>query len=247
MDVQTLRDLLMEIGTEQYNEAKDERRTVTISGKIWVLTGRIQEVIGVWGVNDGNRITNLATSGAHDGKAITLDVVQPAGTEVLAAYISKEGLNDVTAQIVIDWGHEEVLGELQDPDLNLFTPTTQIERLARVYWQMIVMYNAYLMLNNVNFVQSDGNISLFSYAQMSKLWGEGMSTDALFMRLDNKIGRVQKTLMLLTTSADVYVGPSYLDVWKDEDMLSDWLSDVHRAHSRYTNYELETIIVSVGV
>jgi len=238
MDVQTLRDLLMEIGTEQFNESIDERRSVTVSGKVYVIFGRIVDVIGVWDVDDGDRTINLASTGNHDKKSITLDVSRPAGTEVLVSYVDKDGLNDKTAQTVIDWAYSEVLADIQDFELDLYDPSNPLETIMRTYWQMLTLYNAYLLMNNVNFIQSDGNISLFNYQQMSKLWGEGMSTDALFQRLLERIERVRRTAFNLSHDADVAVNPPWMDVWKDPDMLTDWIHDIHDAHSRYSWTEL---------
>jgi hypothetical protein len=220
----------MEIGTEQFQESTDELRTVTSSGRIYVQFGRIVEVIGVWLKTDISRTTNLAINGSHDKISVKLDVIQPAGTEVLVSYVSRDGLNDETAETVIEWGLSEVLAEIQNFGLDLYSPKTPLERLARVYWQMLSLYNAYLLMNNVNFIQSDGNISLFNYSQMSKLWGEGMGTEALFKQLRERLEVVRRGVFILSTTSDIYAGPQFEVYWRDENILKDWVYNVDSAH-----------------
>ena len=97
----------------------------------------------------------------------------------------------------------------------------------RVYWQLLTLANAYLNMNNVNFIQSDANISLFNFQTMSKLWGEGMSTDALFNRLFQRIEQLRRKLIMYTTESSVYESPEGVDWWKDSSMFSDWLADTY--------------------
>jgi hypothetical protein len=235
MDVDTLRELLMEIGTEQWNESTDERRTVTTSNKVYVHFGRIVDVIGVWLAGDVQRENNLALSGSHNKVSIDLDVTHPAGTEVLVSYISRDGLNDKTAQIVIDWAEVEVMADLHDFDLDLHVPKNPLERAARVYWDMLTLFNTYLVMNGINFIQSDGNISLFSYQQMSKIWGEGMSTEALFIQLRQRIEMVRRSCFKLSHEADYSASPDYYDAWNDRSMIRDWFMDMHTAYQRNPN------------
>jgi len=224
MDVPLLRSLLMEIGTQQFNLVREERRFVTAKKLVWTLFPNIVDVIGVFHLADKTKITNLAPSGAHDDNTITIEGSANAGDEVVCDYVVAEGLNDATAQTVIDWAKFEVIGELNDSSLDIVNGTSDIEQLARVYWQLNSMLYAYLMLNNVNFVQSDANIALFNFQTMSKLWGEGMSTDALFQRLMLKIDKTQRTLMMMTTDSDVFDDTTFTPFWRDENMFRDWLA-----------------------
>jgi hypothetical protein len=224
MDVPLLRSLLMEIGTQQYNLIRDERRILTANKLVWTLFPQVVDVIGVYHVADTAKATNLAPSGAHDENTITVEGSANAGDELVCDYVVSEGLNDSTAQTVIDWAKYEVVGELNDSSYDIVNGTSDIERLGKVYWHLMAMFNAYLMLNNVNFVQSDANMALFNFQTMSKLWGEGMSTDALFGRLHMKIKDVQRTLHLMTTDSDVYTDVAGTPYWRDDNMFKDWLA-----------------------
>ncbi len=235
MDVPLLRSLLMEIGQQQYNVITDERRPVTANKKVWTLFGRIQDVIGTYHVTDPDKTTNLSPSGAHDDVTITIEGAANAGDIVVCEYVVADGLNDAAAQTVIDWAKYEIVGELNDSDLDIVNGTSDIELLAKVYWQMTTLLNAYLLLNNVNFIQSDANMALFNFQTMSKLWGEGMSTDALFGRLMSKIAMVQRTLMIMTTDSDVFEDTTFTPFWRDENMFKDWLAqDLDAKPAKFT-------------
>ncbi|KKN51948.1 hypothetical protein LCGC14_0617850 [marine sediment metagenome] len=234
MDVTTLRNLLLEIGSKQYHQIIDERRLVGKDDSIKTLFQRIQEVIGVWLATDYDKSgTDYSISGGNDGETIYLGASLPAGTEIVTSYIVADGLTDLGAQRMIDWARWEVLGEIQDFTLDIDNPVTNIERVCRVYWEMLTMANAYLLMNNVNFVQSDANMSLaFSYQTMSKLWGEGMSTDALFMRLYQRLDQIRKVLYDLSHESDGYVYEDSLGLWNNDAVMDSWLSDLHRTRSQ---------------
>lgn len=227
MDVGLLRTLLMEIGQLAYNQVTDERRMVTQSRRVYTLFQNIHEVIAVYGLDDFDRTTNLSVSGAHDGVSIEVSPSVNPGKEVLVSYIVKEGLTDGAAQAMIDWALIEVKLDLQEPDIDLYNPdpTDFLATGMRVYWQLLTLANAYLNMNNVNFIQSDANVSLFNYQTMSKLWGEGMSTDALFARLFQRIEQLRRKLIMYTTESSVYESPTGVDWWKDASMFNDWLSN----------------------
>jgi hypothetical protein len=232
MDVTTLRSLLLEIGNKQYHQIIDERRLVGQNDTVKTLFQRVQEVIGVWLASDYDKSgTNYFTSGGNDQETIYLGSALTPGTEVVCSYIVADGLNDVAAQRVIDWARWEVLGELQDFTLNIDNPVTNIERVCKVYWEMLTMANAYLLMNNVNFVQSDANMSLFNYQTMSKLWGEGMSTDALFMRLYQRLEQIRKVLFDLTHAADGYVYEDTLGLWENDNVIETWISDLRKTRA----------------
>lgn len=233
MDVATLRSLLMEIGNQQFHQIIDERRLVGQNNTVKTLFQRIEEVIGVWLATDYEKTgTNYFTDGGHNQETIYLGTPLSAGTEVVCSYIVADGLNDISAQRVIDWARWEVLGELQDFTLDIDNPKTNIERICRVYWEMLAMANAYLLMNNVNFVQSDANMALFNYQTMSKLWGEGMSTDALFVRLYQRLEQVRKTLFDLSHESTGYAYEDEIGLWESEVILSDWISDLRKTRSR---------------
>jgi len=223
----------MEIGNKQFHQIIDERRLVGQNNSVKTLFQRLEEVIGVWLATDYNKTgTNYFSSGGFDQETIYLGSPLAAGTEVVCSYIVADGLNDVTAQRMIDWARWEVLGELQDFTLNIDNPTSNIERLTRVYWEMLTMANAYLLMNNVNFVQSDANMSLFNYQTMSKLWGEGMSTDALFVRLFQRLEQIRKTLFDLSHESSGYAYEDDLGLWENDSVIESWVSDLRAARSR---------------
>lgn len=226
MDVNLLRTLLMEIGQLSYNQILDERRVVTQNHRAYTLFQNIHEVVAVYRLDDFERTTNLSVSGAHDGVSVEIDSSVNPGTEVLVSYIVSEGLSDGAAQSIIDWSMTEVKLDLQEPDIDLFNPDPNnfLATGMRVYWQMLALTNAYLLMNNVNFIQSDANMSMFNYQTMSKLWGEGMSTDALFNRLFQRIEQLRRKLIMYTTESTVYESPTGFDYWKDTTMFSDWLN-----------------------
>ncbi len=229
MDVATLRLLLMEIGNQQFHQIIDERRLVGQNDTIKPLFQRIEEVIGVWLATDYKQTgTNYYSSGGADQTTIYLGTPLSAGTEVTCSYIIGDGMNDVVAQRVIDWARWEVLADLQDFDLNIDNPTTNIERVSRVYWETLTMANAYLLLNNVNFVQSDANMALFNFQTMSKLWGEGMSTDSLFMRLYQRLDQIRKALFDLSHGESGYVFEDGVGLWANDNNMTDWLHDLKK-------------------
>jgi hypothetical protein len=233
MDVATLRSLLLEIGSKQFHQIIDERRLVGQNNTVKTLFQRIEEVIGVWLASDFDKSgTNYFTTGGNDKETIYLGAALPAGTEIVTSYIVADGLNDLSAQRMIDWARWEVLGEIQDFTLNIDNPITNIERVCRVYWEMLTMANAYLLMNNVNFVQSDANMSLaFSYQTMSKLWGEGMSTDALFMRLYQRLEQIRKTLFDLSHASDGYQYENEVGLWEDPTIFNSWLIDLRQSRT----------------
>jgi len=225
MDVGLLRTLLMEIGQLAYNQITDERRMVTQSRKVYTLYQNIHEVVAVFGLDDFDRTTNLSVSGAHDEVSIEVSPSVNPGKEVLVSYITKEGLSDGAAQTIIDWALIEVKLDLQEPDIDLYNPDPNdfLATGMRAYWQLLALANAYLTMNNVNFIQSDANVSLFNFQTMSKLWGEGMSTDALFGRLFQRMEQFRRNLIMYTTESSVYESPVGVDWWKDTNSFKDWL------------------------
>jgi hypothetical protein len=94
------------------------------------------------------------------------------------------------------------------------------------------MANAYLMLNNVNFVQSDANMALFNFQTMSKLWGEGMSTDSLFMRLYQRLDQIRKALFDLSHETSGYVYEDGVGLWANNNLITDWIHDLKIAGRR---------------
>jgi hypothetical protein len=229
MDVATLRSLLMEIGNKQFHQIIDERRLVGQNDTVKPLFQRIEEVIGVWLATDYTKVgTNYFSSGGLDQETIFLGTPLSAGTEVVCSYIVADGMNDVVAQRVIDWARWEVLADLQDFTLDIDNPSSNMERVTRVYWEMLTMANAYLMLNNVNFVQSDANMALFNFQTMSKLWGEGMSTDALFMRLYQRLDQVRKALFDLSHETSGYAYESGVGLWANDNIITDWIHDLKK-------------------
>ena len=222
----------MEIGNRQFHQVIDERRLVGQNNAIKPLFQRIEEVIGVWLANDYTKSgIEYYSSGGNDQETIYLGTPLSAGTEVTCSYIVADGLNDTTAQRVIDWARWEVLAELQDFTLNIDNPITNIERVTKVYWEMLTMANAYLMLNNVNFIQSDANMALFNYQTMSKLWGEGMSTDALFVRLFQRLEQIRKSLFDLSHEESGYAYEEELGLWEDPTIISSWITDLKRLNN----------------
>jgi len=230
MDVATLRSLLMEIGNQQFHQVIDERRLVGQNDTVKPLFQRLEEVIGVWLATDYTKTgTNYFSSGGLDQTTIFLGSPLSAGTEVVCSYIVADGMNDVVAQRVIDWARWEVLADLQDFTLNIDNPVTNMERVTKVYWEVLTMANAYLMLNNVNFVQSDANMALFNFQTMSKLWGEGMSTDALFMRLYQRLDQIRKALFDLSHEDSGYVYEDGVGLWANDEIITDWIHDLKLA------------------
>ncbi len=237
MDVTKLRALLMEIGNRQFHTVADERRIVGNLNTVKPLFQRITEVIGVWLTTDYTKSNiNYATLGGLDEETIFLGTPLSPGTEVIITYIVADGMNDITAQTVIDWARVEVLGDLQDFTLNIDNPTTNEERIAAVYWELLAMSNAYLLLNNVNFVQSDANMSMFNYQTQSKLWGEGMSTDALFARLFQRLEQVRKIAFLLTQEGVSYVSDEISGYWTDNSMITEWIRGSKRGSGSTVYY-----------
>ena len=214
--------MLMEIGQEQYNTVVDEERIVSTSGVVYPLFGNIVDVVGVWKVTDTNKTTNLYSS--HTKTTITVTGANP-GDRVLVTYVVAEGLNDDTANTIINWSRYEVLADLNDFTLDLDNPSTELEKIASVYHGLLALANAYLLMNNINFIQSDANISLFNFQTLTKLWGEGMSTDALFMRLFERIEKVRRAAMFYTNPDSLYEPPSPYGFWNDDTMIKDWLTD----------------------
>ena len=229
LTVELLRDLLMEIGQIQYNTFTDEVRVVGSDDSLYPLFGRIVDVIGVWAHSDVAKATDLyGTTGSTDGHRIQLGTATTAGTYVLVSYVIQDGLNENAAKEMINQAKYQVKIQLNESGLNMDVPVTDMDHLARSYWIMMTLYVTYLLMNNVNFIQGDANLSLFNYQYSSKLWGEGMSTDALFMRLWTKLDELRKDLFLQTDINNVYVSEgSPTSYWTDDTMLKGWLSGVY--------------------
>jgi len=229
LTVGLLRDLLMEIGQIQYNTMTDELRVVGNNNLVYTLFGRIVDVIGVWSHSDVAKAADLyGSSGSTDGHRVSLGTSTDAGTYVLVSYVIADGLNENAAKEMINQARYQVLIQLNDDSINLDVPVTNLDHLARSYWIMLTLYGSYLLLNNVNFIQGDANLSLFNYQYSSKLWGEGMSTDALFMRLWIKLNELRKDLFMELDIANVYVSEGSPNTyWTDDSMLKGWLSGVY--------------------
>ena len=226
MDTEDLRMLLMEIGREQYNTVTDEERIVSTDSKVYPLFPNIVDVIGVWAVTDISKTTNLYAG--HDRSVVTVSGASP-GDRVLVSYVTAEGMNEYTASSIINWSRYEVMADIGDFTLDLDSPSTDLEKIASVYYSLLALANAYLLMNNVNFVQSDANVALFNYQTMSKLWGEGMSTDALFMRLFERIENVRRAIMHYTVTEEL-IDPGYsLGLWTSDAGFKEWLGDLTSA------------------
>lgn len=233
LTVELLRDLLMEIGQIQYNTFTDELRMVGSDDTVYTLFGRIVDVIGVWLMSDVVKASDLyGASGSNDGHRVKLGTATTPGTYVTVSYVIADGMNENAAKEMIDQAKYQVKLQLMETDLNLDVPVTDFDHLARSYWIMLTLYGSYLLMNNVNFIQGDANLSLFNYQYSSKLWGEGMSTDALFMRLWVKLNELRKDLFMATDIANVYVSEGTTQsYWTDTSMLKGWLSGVYKDSS----------------
>jgi len=216
----------MEVGVEQFNTVTDETSIVAQNDKVYVVLGEVEEVIGVWAETDVDRTNNLYTGGSFDGSKLTLGTPTTAGTRVVASYIQREGLNTVSVDWIVESCETRLRGKLfdEDNDYNLQNPTDLKEKMAREYWIVMSLINAYLLLNNVNMIQSDANISTFDFSTMSKLWGEGMSADALFNRWFMVLRDLEDTLFILDADASIFTEGQVEGYWKDEDMFVDWLT-----------------------
>ena len=69
---------------------------------------------------------------------------------------------------------------------------------------------------------------------MSKLWGEGMSTDALFMRLYQRLEQIRKILFDLSHAADGYVYEDALGLWQNDTVIQEWISDLRSSRQLVT-------------
>jgi len=201
-DIDFVRVLLGQAGRIHHVIQKNEPQIAISTSKLYTNFKDLTDVVGVWSGSDFNHSgTSLMLSGTfnskkgelyqHSGTATPLVL----GADYLVTYAHGDGLSDREIQRAIDDATQQVNLFLYDPAVT-FDTTTIKGKMTYALKINIASLNAIGILNMGNIIQSGFNYALGELRIETKLWGEGMSTESLLMRLETKINGLLDMLKL---------------------------------------------------
>ena len=219
-DVYYIRMLLDEAGKMEYRTVEDEPLITATTTKLYLDYQNIEEVTGVWDVDDLTHTGTNYMSGSSaqyntKGGYVVLDPAASANMEVIATYTYRKGLSDDEISFFYELSKMEVNAELFVLGDGIdFSGTSNAEILAKYVAYLITAYRVLLVLNSGNVIQAGFSYGAFNYDVQTKLWGEGMSTGELLREMKDRITAL-KALLKANSGNVVYVSdlnttmPSY--------------------------------------
>jgi len=209
--------MLTSVGIIQTLTTENERAHVySGSGQylVYAMNTPVRDVAGIWKYDDpyhsGTNYYNTASGSYFDsmqGKIYlmsgTTDV--QAGDIVWITYASWNGLTDDNLNVIIDTNKVWLNAEF---DMNWtydITTDDDVEQLAILTVYTLSVRDAILQMNNSNAVQGGYSYDVGELRVQTKLWGEGMSMESLFVRYDNLCKRMLNTLKLVYNGAPIAI------------------------------------------
>ncbi len=199
-DIDFVRVLLGQAGRLHHVIEKNEPQIAIATNKIYTNFKDLTDVVGLWSGSDFNHSgTSLMVSGTYNSKkgevythsGTTLEL----GGDYVITYAHGDGLSDREIQRALDDSLQQVYLFLFQPDVEFDTSTVK-GAMAYSLKINIATLNAIGILNMGNIIQSGFNYALGEIRIETKLWGEGMSTESLLLRLEMKINGMLDMLKL---------------------------------------------------
>jgi len=215
--VTNVRNMLTSVGIIQTLTTENERAHVysgTSQHYIFARNTPVKAVAGIWLENDpwhsGTNLYN-ANSGSYynamEGEVyLASGASVSSGDKVWATYAHWNGLTDNNLNIIIDqrkvWLNAEFHGdkstEYWDYDI---TSDNTTEQLAIFTVYVFAVRDAIVQMNNSNAVQGGFSYNVGGLSVQTKLWGEGMSMEALFKEYERVCNQMINTLKLVYDGA----------------------------------------------
>lgn len=227
-DIDYVRVLLGQAGRYTFIPEKDEPQMAVAHNKMYVNFQDVTDVVGIWAQNDWNHSgTNLALSGSFDSRKGIFTATSgsfTAGNEYLITYFHGDGLVDREVQRCLDDADAQIKLFLYDGNVTYDTTTTKGKMTYALKINLAALH-ALAILNTGNVIQSGFNYALGEVRLETKLWGEGMSTEGLLMRFENKVNSLIEWLKLY---------------WSDTALIQ--VLDRTKGESRYDRGRMKRLI-----
>jgi|GEM_PF-6310462 len=187
-EINTIRGLLNELGRVQNVVEYDEFTVVASNNKIYLEFQNVIDVVGVWLATDNDKSgTNYYTGGSVDYNSgvITLGTPLAPNTEVVVTYVRSNGLTDEVIDVQFETA-KAFINHVMCHEYEFDDPQTDLDKFAKKVAYNLAAFYCMLTLNMGNAVQTGFNYKLEEFEVQTKLWGEGMISQALFdMYIDN--------------------------------------------------------------
>lgn len=215
--VTNVRNMLTSVGIEQTLTTENERSHIYYDGDLYVFAQNtpLKAVAGIWSENDpwhsGSNWYNTesgASFTAMDGKIILASGASgsmSSGDVIWMTYAHWNGLTDDNLNIIIDTNKIWLNAEFDMSWSYDITIDDSVEQLAILAVYTLSIRDAILQMNNSNAVQGGYSYDVGGLRVQTKLWGEGMSMESLFMRYDNLCQRMLNTLKYVYDGAPVVI------------------------------------------
>ena len=181
-NIHNVRLLLNQMGNMENILEEDEYQISKGKDTIYTDYGNIIGVDGVWLASDTEHSgTNYGLSGTYNplNRTVTLTNDLPAlNTPVLITYARSVGLSDSQIELAINSSEIKVMNELMDFDFT-FTMSTNIGKVGLYLVYFLAHLEAIHIMNTGNAVQGGFSYMMNQLQVNTKLWGEGMSAEAL--------------------------------------------------------------------
>ena len=215
--VTNVRNMLTSVGIIQTLTSENERAHVYSGTEQYYVFARntpIKDVAGVWLESDpwhsGTNLYNTS-SGSYfnsmEGEIyLSSGVSVSSGDIVWITYAHWNGLTDNNLNIIIDqrkvWLNAEFHGNdtanYWDYNINSING---VEQLAIFTVYVHAIRDAIVQMNNSNAIQGGFSYEVGQLKVQTKLWGEGMSMEALFNEYERNCKQMMNTLKLVYDGA----------------------------------------------
>jgi len=212
-EIKNIRGLLNEIGNLQNTVEYDEYTVVASNDRIYLEFQGVIDVIGVWLASDIDKTgTNYFTGGSIDDVSgiITLGTSLQPNTEVVVTYVRQTGITDDLIALQFD-GAKDYINKVMFYEYEFDNPVESLDRFAKYVAYNLTAFYCMLTLNMGNAIQTGFNYKLEEFEMQTKLWGEGMISQALFEMYINNLNQLFNSLADQTGNIESIKGINYID------------------------------------
>ena len=182
LDIYNVRLLMNQMGSLENILEEDEYQVSKGLDTVYLDYRNLVGIDGVWLASDADHSgTNYGTAGTFNPLkgTITLTTPLPAlNTPVLVTYSRSVGLIDDQITLNLNISKQQIMLELMDFELS-FSESTNLGKSALYLAYFLTHLHSVHAMNTGNAVQGGFSYMMNQMQYNSKLWGEGMSAEAL--------------------------------------------------------------------
>lgn len=190
--INELRLLLDEAGEQGIKQISNEVVSPISVNTVGVNKRRIRDVQGVWALNDEvHALTNYYIGGGFESSAgiVTLGNNLPnVISDVRISYTWESGIDDDALNAHLQSARIWAMG-FSGTKFNYGGSSDEIEEQVEYLARALTIVLCILTINGANVAQMGYNFRIHEFEIQSKLWGEGMIAQALFLEYNNELTR----------------------------------------------------------